>query len=57
MEPIQWHIHFDSSFRANLLDAAEFARQAGIIKDMPSLDPFLRPDILEAVDASRVKGK
>jgi NitT/TauT family transport system substrate-binding protein len=57
MEPIQWHIHFDPAFRASLLDAAEFAKQAGIIKDMPSIDPFLRADILETVDRTRVKGK
>lgn len=57
MEPIQWNVHFDASFRANLLDAAEFAKQAGIIKDLPSLDPFLRADVLEAVEPTRVKGK
>lgn len=57
MEPIQWYVHYDPAFRASLLDAAEFAKQAGIIKEMPSLDPFLRADVLEAVDRSRVKGK
>jgi len=57
MEPIQWYIHFDPVFRASLLDAAEFAKQAGIIKDMPSIDPFLRADILETVDRTRVKGR
>jgi hypothetical protein len=57
MEPIQWYIHFDPAFRAALMDAAEFAKQAGIIKDMPSLDPYLRADILEAVDRARIKGK
>jgi len=56
MQPIQWNIHFDSVFKSYLLDAAEFAKQVEIIKEIPNVDPFLRPDVLKAVDAARVKG-
>ena len=56
MAPIKWNIHYDGAFRDYLLDAAEFAKKAEIIKEMPNLDPFLRPDILKSIDASRVKG-
>lgn len=56
MAPIKWNIHYDSVFKDYLLDAADFAKKADIIKEVPNLDPFLRPDILKAVDAARVKG-
>lgn len=56
MAPIKWYIHYDAVFREYLLDAAQFAKKAEIIKEIPNIDPFLRPDILKAVDPSRVKG-
>jgi NitT/TauT family transport system substrate-binding protein len=56
MQPIQWNIHFDPAFKTNLLDAAEFAKKAQIIKEVPNLDPFLRPEVLKSIDAARVKG-
>jgi ABC-type nitrate/sulfonate/bicarbonate transport system substrate-binding protein len=56
MQPIQWNIHFDPVFKTYILDAAEFARKAEIIKEIPNLDPFLQPEVLKAVDPARVKG-
>jgi ABC-type nitrate/sulfonate/bicarbonate transport system substrate-binding protein len=54
--PIQWNIHYDAAYKNSLLDAANFAKQSEIIKDVPNLDPFLRPDVLKAIDVGRVKG-
>jgi ABC-type nitrate/sulfonate/bicarbonate transport system substrate-binding protein len=55
MAPIMWNIHYSPIFRNYLLEAAEFAKKAGIITEIPNLDPYLRPDLLKSVDPARVK--
>lgn len=57
MDPMKWHIHYDSVFLGYLTDAAEFGKSVGIVQKLPANDTFVRPELLQAVDPDRVKQK
>lgn len=49
-----YKVSFTPEIRANFLAAAEFQKSLGVLSDIPDMDTFLRPEILQAVAPDRV---
>jgi len=54
MGNFKWDINFSSSIKENFVDAAEFVKSLGVIKETPDIDKFLRPEVLRAAAPYRV---
>lgn len=49
-----YKVSFTPDIRANFFAAAEFQKSLGVLSDIPDMDAFLHPEILQAVAPDRV---